>query len=301
MPSTPSLRSAGILTDLRRLLPELPASVRKVAEVVLADPQQAVAGTLEDLSTASGSSPSAVSRLCRRLGIDGYPALRVAVVADAASAGASPWELDISRTISPTDPLEVIAGMLASAQALAVRDTLGGLDLDAVAQVAEATTRAGRVQLYGVSGSAVMTTELLLRLHRIGIPTWSFTDVHEGLTGASLLTEGDVAIAVSYSGETVETVEMLRTAHGCGAVTAAITGSPASPLAQVADHVLVTVTAATTFREGPLAARFAELAVVELLYLAISQLTYERTTDLLTRTAQAVSTHQAAHHRRSRH
>ncbi|WP_156253093.1 MurR/RpiR family transcriptional regulator [Pseudactinotalea terrae] len=300
MASTPSLRSTGILTDLRRLLPELPASVRKVAEVVLADPQGAVAGTLHDLADAGGSSPSAVSRLCRRLGIDGYPALRVAVAADAASAGSSPWELDISRTISPTDPLDKVARTLATVQTLAVRDTLSGLDLDAVRQVAEAIATAGRVQLYAVSGSAVMTSELELRLSRIGVPTWSFTDVHDGLVGACLLGESDVAIAVSYTGETTETVEMLRAARQAGAVTAAITGSPRSPLAEVAAHTLITVSDATTFGQGPLAGRFAELAVVEMLYLAVSQLTYDRASALLTLTAGAVKAHQMSHDRRPR-
>jgi len=300
MAPAPSLRSTGILTEIRRLLPELPASVRKVAAVVLADPQAAVAGTVQDLSDASGASPSAVSRLCRRLGINGYPALRVAVAADAAGAGSSPWELDISRTISPTDPLDEVARTLAAAQTLAVRDTLAGLDLDAVRQVAEAIATAGRVQLYGVSGSAVMTAELELRLHRIGIPTWSFSDVHEGLVGACLLGPTDVAIAVSYAGETIETVEMLRAARASGAVTVAITGSRTAPLVDLADHALFTVSDATTFGEGPLAARFAELAVVEMLYLAVSQLTYERASRLLTLTARAVSTHQMPHDRRSR-
>lgn len=293
-PSMPSLRSSGVLTDIRRLLPELPDSVRKVAEHILADPQHAVASTLHELAAASGSSPSAVSRLCRRLGIAGYPALRVAVVADAAAASSSPWELDISRSISPTDPLEKIAHTLAAAQTQAVRDTLAGLDLAAVQHAAEAIAGAGRVQLYGVSGSAVMTSELQLRLHRIGVPTWSFTDVHEGLTGASLLAAGDVAVAVSYTGETIETVEMLQAAAAAGALTVAVTGGRTSTLAATADHVLVTVTEETTFREGPLAARFSELVVVELLYLAVSQASVDRTSELLTRTALAVRTHQHA-------
>jgi DNA-binding MurR/RpiR family transcriptional regulator len=169
-----------------------------------------------------------------------------------------------------------------------------------VSQAAQAIASAGRVQLYGVSGSGVMTAELQLRLHRIGVPTWSFTDVHEGLVGACLLGAKDVAIAVSYAGETTETVEMLRAAHAAGAVTVAITGSRTSPLAAVADHMLFTVSDATTFVEGPLAARFAELAVIEMLYLAVSQLTYERASTLLTLTARAVSTHQMSHDRRSR-
>lgn len=291
MPAS-ALRSSGILTDLRRLLPELPDSVRKVAENVLAEPSVAVAGTLRELAAASGTSPAAVSRLCRRLGVDGYPELRVAVTRDAATSGDTPWQVDISRTISPTDPLEDVARTLAAAQSLAVRGTLAGLDLDAVRAVAAATLAATRVQLYGVSGSSVMTAELHLRLHRIGIPTWSYADVHEGLTGASLLEPGDVAIAFSFTGETRETVEMLRTAARRGATTAAITGARRSTLAGIAEHLLVTVTEETTFREGPLAARFSELTVVELLYLAVSQTSIDRGAALLERTAAAVRGHQ---------
>lgn len=287
-----ALRTSRILTDLRGLLPELPDSVRKVAEHVLADPSTAVAGTLRELAAASGTSPSAVSRLCRRLGVDGYPELRVAVARDAATGGDTPWQVDISRTISPTDSLEDVARTLEAAQSLAVRGTLAGLDLDAVRAVAAATHSARRVQLYGVSGSSVMAAELHLRLHRIGVPTWSYADVHEGLTGASLLEPGDLAIAFSFTGETRETVEMLRTAAGRGAVTAAVTGARRSSLARTADHVLVTVTEETTFREGPLAARFSELTVVELLYLAVSQTGIERSAELLERTAAAVRDHQ---------
>lgn len=287
------MRSGGILAELRRLLPDLPDSVRRTAERVLADPVASVAGTITDLAEASGTSPSAVSRLCRRLGVDGYPALRIAVVADATASASSPWEIDISRTIGPTDSLEDVAGTLGAATSRAVHDTLAGLDLDVLRDVAHAVAGARRVHLYGVSGSAVMTAELQLRLHRIGIATWSFADVHEGLTGAALLGPGDVAIAVSYTGETIETLEMLRAAGSRDALTVAVTGAPRSSLAAVADRILVTVTEETTFREGPLAARFSELTVVELLYLAVGQLTYERTTELLTQTALAVRRHQA--------
>lgn len=293
-----SLRAAGILADLRGLLPNLPASVRRTAEHLLADPVGSVSGTITELAQASGTSPSAVSRLCRRLGVEGYPGLRLAVLADVAATTTSPWQVDISSTIAPDDPLDRVARTLATSQARAVHDTLRGLDLDAVHAVAEAVTKAGRVQLYGVSGSAVMSTELQLRLHRIGIPCWSYADVHEGLTGSALLADGDVAIAVSYTGETVETIEMLGAARSSGALAVAITGAPTSPLAEIADHVLTTIADATTFREGPLAARFAELAVVEMLYLAVSQRTYERTSALLARTAQSVSTHQTPRDRR---
>ncbi|SDD32643.1 MurR/RpiR family transcriptional regulator [Auraticoccus monumenti] len=281
----------GVLGDLRRMAPELPTSVRSIAEQLLADPVAGVSGTIHDLAAASGSSPSAVSRLCRRLGVDGYPGLRIAVLADAPRSGASAWELDVSRTISPEDSLEDVARVLGAAQARAVQDTLAGLDLAAVRAAADRIVAARRVHVFGVSGSSVMGTELQIRLHRIGIPVWSHADVHEGLTAAALLGPGDVALAISATGTTVETLEVVRCAAAHGATTVAVTGVRTSPLADLADHVLLTVTEETTFRAGPLAARFSELTVIELVYLAVAQQTAERTTELLEATAEAVHGH----------
>ncbi len=289
--TTSAQRHPRVLADLRRLLPTLPASVQRTAEQVIADPVGSVSGTITELAAASGTSVSAVSRLCRRLGVDGYPALRIAVLADARRGETSAWEMDISRSIGPEDPLEDVAAILGAAQARAVRDTLDGLDLTAVRALAERVATARRVHVYGVSGSAVMGAELQLRLQRIGVPVWMYSDVHDGLTAGALLGPDDVAVAISCTGATTETVEMLGLAAAQGAVTAAVTGARTSPLAAVADHLLLTVTEETTFREGPLAARFSELTVVEMLYLAVAQLSAERTAELLTATAQAVRGH----------
>ncbi|RCK70282.1 MurR/RpiR family transcriptional regulator [Desertihabitans brevis] len=294
MSTTTASRPPLVLAELRRLLPTLPASVQRTAETVIADPVGSVSGTIGELAAASGTSTSAVSRLCRRLGVDGYPALRLAVLADSAREQPSAWESDVSRTITADDPLEDVAAVLGAAQSRAVADTLAGLDLDAVRTVARQISTARRVLVLGVSGSAVMAAELQLRLQRIGVAVWAHSDVHEGLTAAALLDERDVAVAISCTGATVETVDMLRCAAEHGAATAAITGARTSPLAEHADSLLLTVTEETTFREGPLAARFSELTVVELLYLAVAQLGGERTTDLLAATARAVRGHQVA-------
>lgn len=277
----------GVLTRMRVLLPELPTSVRRTAERILDDPRSSVAGTINDLADAAGTSAGAVSRLCRALGLDGYPDLRIAVTAEAAAAYGS-WDVDIGRDLGPNDSLAVVARTLEAAQTRAVHATLAGLDLHAVAAAAAAIGAADRVHVYGVSGSAIMARELDLRLVRIGVPCWTYADVHDGLVAAALLRPGDVAIAVSHSGETDETLDMLECARAHGARTVAITGGHRSRLASIADHILITVAEATTFRDGPLASRHSELTVVELLYLAVGQGNYERTARHLAETAAAV-------------
>src|SRR5262245_15496894 len=128
-------------------------------------------------------------------------------------------------------------------------------------------------------------------LHRIGVAAWAWTDVHNGLAAAALLKAGDVALGVSHSGQTRETIELVAEAGSHGATTVALTSFPRSPLAEVADIVLLTATQATTFRPDALSARHPQLVVLDLLYIAVAQRTHERAHAAFQRTARAVDGH----------
>ena len=60
------------------------------------------------------------------------------------------------------------------------------------------------------------------------------------------------------------------------ATVVAVTGDPGSALARLADVVLTVAAGGTTFREGPFAARHAQLLVVDCLYVRVAQLTFTR-------------------------
>jgi DNA-binding MurR/RpiR family transcriptional regulator len=130
-------------------------------------------------------------------------------------------------------------------------------------------------------------------LHRIGIAAWAWADVHNGLASSALLTDGDVALGISHSGQTRETIDMVTEAGGHGATTIALTSFPRSPLAAVADIVLLTATQATTFRPDALSARHPQLVVLDLLYIAVAQRMYEQAHAAFKVTAQAVAGHRA--------
>ncbi|HSJ59872.1 MAG TPA: MurR/RpiR family transcriptional regulator [Jiangellaceae bacterium] len=288
-------RPAGdesVLTRIRSVLPELPAALQRVGEQVLSAPAIVARATILETAERSGTSAATVTRFCRALGLPGYSDLRLAMAEETGrSSAVAGWEIDIGREIMPTDSLERVLNMITTADIRAIQETAAGLDLAEVDKAAEAISRAGRVEVYGIGGSALIAGEMQLCLHRIGIPTWSWSDVHSGLSSAALLTPGDVAIAVSHSGATYETVEMLSTAGSKGTTTVALTSFPNSPLAEVADIVLTTAIHETTFRPDALAARHPQLTVLDLIYVAVAQRRYETTGEALRATAEAVSGH----------
>lgn len=292
---TPNEKSdQGVLFRVRTQLPEFTGALQRVAEQVLADPAAASRATIVELAERSGTSPATVTRFCRALGFDGYADLRLGIAAETGRARLAGWTVDIGREIQPNDPLERVLGQIMAADTRAMHDTASLLDLAEVDRAAVAIAGAARVNIFGASGSALVGEEMQFSLHRIGIPVWAWTDVHNGLASAALSRPGDVALGISHSGETGETIELLAEASSRGATTIALTSFPRSPLAELADIVLLTATQATTFRPDALSARHPQLVVLDLLYVAVAQRTHERSHAAFQRTAQAVHGHKAA-------
>jgi DNA-binding MurR/RpiR family transcriptional regulator len=285
----------SVLARVRSKLPEFTGALHRVAEHILSDPAAAARATIVELAERSGTSPATITRFCRAMDFEGYADLRLGIAAEtgrmARSAG---WTVDIGREIQPTDPLSRVLGQIMAADTQAMHDTAALLDLAEVERAADAIAHASRVDIYGASGSALVGGEMQFSLHRIGVATWAWTDVHNGLASAALLRVGDVALGISHSGQTRETIEMLAEAGSHGATTVSLTNFPRSPLAEVADIILLTASQATTFRPDALSARHPQLVVLDLLYIAVAQRTHDRAHAAFQRTAQAVAGHKTA-------
>jgi DNA-binding MurR/RpiR family transcriptional regulator len=285
----------GALVRVRARLGEFTGALQRVAEQVLSDPAAAARATIVELAERSGTSPATVTRFCRALGFDGYADLRLSIASETGRAARQAgWTVDIGREIQPDDPLERVLHQIMAADSRALTDTAALLDLAAVQRAADSIAASSRVDIYGISGSALVGAEMQLCLHRIGLAAWAWTDVHNGLASAALLRPGDVALGVSHTGQTRETIEMLAEAGSSGATTVALTSFPRSPLAEVADIVLLHAMQATTFRPDALSGRHPQLVVLDLLYIAVAQRTHDRSHAAFQATARAVAGHWAA-------
>jgi DNA-binding MurR/RpiR family transcriptional regulator len=280
--------AAPLLIRLRGIRPSLSPAEDRVAEIVLADARRAAGLTISELAGAARTSETTVLRFCRRLGLPGYPRLRLAL----AEESAQPRSLTRGDTdISAGDTIDDIIAKVAFTDASAVEETAQGLDRDALTAAAAGIARAGRVDVYGIGASAIVGTDLQQKLHRIGIVAFAWNDPHIALTSATLLRRGDVAVGISHSGTTAETIEALAAARSTGATTVAVTNFPLSRLAQGADLLLTTAARETSLRSGATASRIAALTVVDCLYIAVAQRNLRRARKAVAETREAVAGH----------
>jgi DNA-binding MurR/RpiR family transcriptional regulator len=279
--------STGV--KIRGLLPSLSRAEQRVGQVIIDEAATAAALTITELAGRANTSETTVIRFCRAVGFSGYPELRLRLAAEAGRAGGTGAAREaVGSDISPTDDLAQVVKTIAYADARAVEDTAAQLDVVVLERVVDAIVTARRVDIYGVGASAFVANDLQQKLHRIGLVAFAWSDLHLALTSAALLGAGDVAIGISHTGTTMDTIEVFAEAGRRGATTVALTNFPKSPITRKADLALTTAARETTFRSGAMASRLAQLTVVDCVFVGVAQRMYPQAKAALEATRDAV-------------
>lgn len=237
---------------LEAILPQLPEAERRVADHLLRDPEQVLLSPITRLAAESGVAPSTVVRLCGRLGVSGFQELKIALAVETVGLG----RLHPEAGDEPDGAASVIRRTI-ELTIENLSSTAGLLDPGALDRVGRAIVSARRIEIYAQGPATgaiahILQTWLLLG----GIPSTVHTYVGFQHLSAGLLAQGDLAIAISQSGETEPVVRALGAARQAGATTVCITNTPLSSVTREAEVCLL----AASHSAGPASHRPASLA-----------------------------------------
>ncbi len=261
----------GLLMALRTTLPTLRAGERKVAQVIIEQPEQVRQSSILDLAQSSGVSEATVLRFCQALGFRGYTDFKVRLIEDLAASQAVGTALvgEPYAAVQEGDSIATIVRKVLRMDMQALLDTAAVVATDQIAAAVALLIGARRVECYGVGGSGPVVQDAAYRLLRVGINATASVDSHLQVVHASLLTPQDVALCISHSGATQDTLDALLTARDAGARTIAMASFPQSPLARAADVKLLTAAVGNRWRSDAIPARIAQLSLIDALCVAI--------------------------------
>ncbi|GAA4655792.1 MurR/RpiR family transcriptional regulator [Arthrobacter cryoconiti] len=286
------LNAAGVVNRIQAKLPDMPAAMAKIGAFLLEHPHAPLELSILELAGQTKTSPATVTRFCRLLGYAGYVPFRVSVASDAGRSDArESWKVDIGRAFGPDDSARDVLSTLVNAHTRSLEETAAVMDLALMDKIARRIAMSTHVDIYGIGGSAVMAKELQSRLYRIGINAHHWSEVHAGLTSAAIQDANSVAIGISNTGRTEETIQMLREAGEAGALTVALSNNPGSPLAESADAAIITSVHEQFLQPDDLSAKHVQLLVLDMIYLLVAQVNFSQTTSKLAASAIAVSPH----------
>ena len=233
---------------------------RRVAEVVLANPQLVAFGTVADLAEGAGSGAATVVRLATKLGFEGFSALQASVQQDLANQlrPAAERIRDPAVHDSLNRHLQLELGN--------VQTTLGQLDQDAVADVVNhLADRSKRVFVLSGDASKGVAAQFVgdLDALRPNVTMVSGNDVAVQRTVA-LMERGDVLVTIDLRRYDRWLVEAARRAAEAGVWTVSIADSVLSPVAAGAQRTLVDTAAGA----GPFDSHVGTLALMNVLVAA---------------------------------
>lgn len=276
------MATSDLIGEIRNSFDSLHASEAAIAQLVIDNPDRVTAMNISQLAEFSETSVATVVRFSKALGFKGYPDFRMALVGEVSRRNSTTGaisNLDGGITIDDSD--EEIIRKIALADAIAIQSTAERLDVATFKKVVNAWGKARTVGIIGLASSGYVAMDLQLKLNRLGKPAIAWRDAHSALTSISLLNKGDVLVAVSHSGTTLDIVDVMNEFKARGVTIVLITNSHRSTATTIADLTLYTSARETTFRSGATASRIAQLTVVDCLCVAMAQRNWSETKSAL--------------------
>ncbi|CAM3514290.1 N-acetylmannosamine kinase [Rouxiella silvae] len=277
-----------ILDALGAIQNSLTRSSQRIAVYVQSEPAKVTQLSLSELSSLTQAGEATIIRFCRTLGYKGFQDFKMDLAIEVATRSSNEESL-LDADVQDADSAQAIASRLQSAINNVLTETINLLSLENVEQVAKQMRSADRICIFGLGTSGITAEDAKSKLMRIGLRVDAATNNHFMYMQASLMQPGDVAIGISHSGTSHETVHALKLAKETGAITVALTHNMGSRLTEVADYVLINGNRQGQLQGDSIATKIAQLFVLDLIYALLVKADPIQAEKIKRKTTQAIS------------
>ena len=259
---------------------------QQVASFIMSFPAEIPDMSIEELAKACNTSVSSVVRLCKSANYNGYKDFLRVLSTDLVIHQSK----DVTYSdIKPGDSVESIARNVYMSHIQTIENTLSVLELDELQKAVDAICRAKRVDFYGTGTSGIVATDAQSKFIRIGKISMSSSDSHQQLLTAALLGKNDVAVLISYSGDTRDIVELADVIRRTPATIISLTRCSGNELSRKADIRLYCSSSELLVRSGAMNSRIGSMSVIDALYTSVTSSQYQNVKECLDKTHLATA------------
>ncbi|MBQ8849943.1 MAG: MurR/RpiR family transcriptional regulator [Clostridia bacterium] len=272
----------NIINKIRSRYYSLSPAEQKVANYVLSNHEKIQFMSISELAELVEVSDATVTRFCRSLGLKGFNLFKI----ELATA--------IAETRAPSIQ-EKADGVLTSGEESAadskkaIDETISLLDKDAIKQVIDLFGLADRVLCAGSGGSMRIANECAHLFSIVEPKFLAVTDFHSQISAIATMKKNDVLLLISYSGATINGMELLELTKKLGIKSILITRFKRSPLAKLADVTLCCGSNEGPYQMGSIAAKIALLTLGDVIFREYRKENAETAEENIKRVASALS------------
>ncbi len=254
----------NIIELIRAMRPDLRKSDRKVADVVLADPQRILNSTVGETAALAGVSQPTVLRFATAIGCSGFPDFKIRLAQSLAFGTPATHSV-----IQDTDQPVTVAEKIFNYTMTSLDWARSHLDMAALNEAIDVLSDARSIVFFGFGASGIVARDAQQKFPLFGVPCGAELDSHQQVMVASLMRPGEVAFVISNTGTTRSIIEIARIARGNGAKVICLTGSD-SPLTHYCDVSLIVETLENTNMYTPTISRIAALVIIDILSTSVA-------------------------------
>ena len=236
---------------------------KKIGDYIVRNPKKVVDMTVGELAKECGVSEASVSRFCKRIELKGFHHLKISLareLVDAKDDG------EISGHISVDDMEGSLRGILSNKME-ELRQTVAMMDSEELKKILDVINNADTVLMAAVGNTIPVAMDGAYKLNQIGIRAMS-TPIWETELGYSYnLTDKDVVVAISNSGESTGVIQILEAIS--------ITNNARSSVAELSTYHITTATREKLFLDGYCFSRVSATMVIEIIYLLLASMRKE--------------------------
>lgn len=259
-------------------------SEQKVAEYIVKNIENIPEMSIVELSESIEVSQPTIIRFVKALGFKGYRQFKDSVIMELAENNqVNTFNPLYGFEIKKNDNIEDIPSKTIGTTIQILEQILKSISVESYKKAIDMIVNAQKIQIFGVENSRCVVDDLLNKLTYLGLNAVSYEDSYMQLICANNINENDLAIGVSYSGSSRDTVEAMKIAKDNGANTLVITNFEDAIINKYADISIFASNFKSKIYGNAIFSRTSQIAIIDMIYMGIISSDYDKYSTILDR------------------
>ena len=241
---------------------------KRIADYLLNDNNDIIEMSAKEIGDATNTSAPTVVRFSKKLGFSSLNEMKIKLSISLSNSKNKEEFEYLDRDLSTKS---IISGVKQSIHTI-IDETVNLISECELDNAIDLLSKAKNIYVFSVGVSNLVGLDLYYKMSRINKRCIAHSDTHLQITSSALMEEGDVAVAISYSGDTKEVILCAENAKKNNIPLIVITkASINNSLEEYSDVTLHVPFVEKSLREGAMTSRISQLAIIDMLFLGIAR------------------------------
>ncbi|MBX9138376.1 MULTISPECIES: MurR/RpiR family transcriptional regulator [unclassified Clostridium] len=256
-----------------------------IADYLLLENIKIVDMSAKEIAEATKTSAPTVVRFAKKLGFSSLNEMKIKLSISLNEKKSNGEFKYLDKDLSTRS---IVNGVKSSIHSI-IDETVDLISEEELDKAVELLTNAKTIYIFSVGVSSLVGLDFYYKLSRINKRCIVHEDTHLQVTSSVLMQEGDVAVVISYSGETKEVLLCAKNARENNVPVIGITkASIDNKLESFSDISLHVPYVEKSLREGAMTSRISQLAIIDMLFLGMARSNIRDVEEKLVITREAI-------------